>query len=128
LYDQADAESQQWESLLTCFSKVASGRPITTKLIAGWMEINENLRDALENIFGDAASNQGTLKQRLARSLNDKLGRRFGDEKYQVWIESAGQAQNATRWKICTLGTRDRKVSVISKPTEIMSDRSEPAA
>lgn len=43
------------------------------------MEIYEELKDAVESLCGDAASDMAQLKQRLPRSLNEKLGRRFRD-------------------------------------------------
>jgi hypothetical protein len=115
LYQQADAESIQWEAFLKTLDGVFYGEPFT--VAQAWECVNDKtynaetrktvsteradeLRGALPDLIAQALDREGFFKQRLGFAFRERVGRRHGDA--QVRIERAADDLHGkvARWKV----------------------------
>jgi hypothetical protein len=116
LYAQSDDETQVWESLLAQLWTVFADKPFTTAdlLVKLNSQFNDDLKDNLELIFGEAVASPAMLKQRVAKEFKRRLRTRFRDVSgAEYWLEQAGTFHRVARWVIRS--TQVSKVKVMPK-------------
>jgi hypothetical protein len=116
LYTQSDDEAQVWDSLLAQLWTVFADKPFTTASLLTEMNspMNDDLKDNLELIFGEAVANPATLKQRIAKEFKRRLRTHFRDDSgAEYWLEQAGTLHRVARWVIRS--TQGSKVKTMPK-------------
>jgi hypothetical protein len=110
MFDQADADSLQWESFLLVLADLFDGQPfrvtdlverLEARALTGANSESKRLREALPDFLAEAADKTGGFFQRrLGKCFAERVGRRFGER--QVLIERTGEdpKTKVQRWRV----------------------------
>jgi len=115
LYDQADAESMQWEAFLKTLDAVFYGELFTVAQV--WERLNEKtydqsmrqsilteraeqLRAALPDFVAQAMDREGFFKQRLGTAFSERRGRRYGDSQVRIERDVDDRHGKVARWTV----------------------------
>jgi hypothetical protein len=108
LYEQADNDSSQWESLLDRLAAVFGNQAFTVSQV--WERMHQGspnftssaqqVRSALPDFVADVMDREGYFKQRLSRAFRERLGRRFGDSEVHIERDADDRHAKVKRWRV----------------------------
>jgi len=115
LYEQADAESTQWEAFLKTLDAAFYSEASTVAQV--WERMNdktynadtrqttlttraEELRAALPDFIAQAMDREGYFKQRIGFAFGERVGRRYGDSQFRIERDVDERHAKVARWKV----------------------------
>jgi hypothetical protein len=115
LYNQADAESIQWEAFLRTLDIVFYSEAFTVAQV--WERMSDKtynadtrqtaltaradeLRAALPDHIAEAMDREGFFKQRIGFAFGERVGRRYGDAQFRIERDVDDLHGKVARWKV----------------------------
>jgi hypothetical protein len=115
LYEQADAESIQWEAFLQTLDSAFYSEPFIVAQV--WERMNDKsyntdthqtvltpradeLRMALPELIAGVMDREGFFKQRLGFAFSERVGRRYGAAEFRIERDADDHHGKVARWKV----------------------------
>ena len=101
LYEQADAETPQWETFFQTWYECYGSDPMSANKLIGQINLEPSaIRAALPDTLTDALeSNKGSFRIKLGKTLGKHVGVRYGDESCRL-VQERDTHANVKLWLV----------------------------